>query len=168
MSRRISGRHGFPRGVVSLSDVALEGRSGSLSPKKLPACGQAVPSLLATVGSSSSLGSSFLPPAKQYLITRNVPCLRRVGAMEEEVLLATGGSETLVDADVDGDGNDPWVATSKLSGASCATTQQESLPSIDAAATPAAGGGGEGGGAGAGGELLEEQRGEMKRRMYLT
>ncbi|KAI8800921.1 autophagocytosis associated protein [Cladochytrium replicatum] len=48
----------------------------------------------------------YLPADKQYLITRNVPCLRRVKAMEytdEDV-----DAETLVKDD---DGDEEWVAT---------------------------------------------------------
>ncbi|KAL5571824.1 hypothetical protein UlMin_021421 [Ulmus minor] len=47
----------------------------------------------------------YLPPEKQYLITRNVPCLRRAASVEEEYEAA--GGEVLLDNE-DGDG---WLAT---------------------------------------------------------
>ncbi|CAI5514802.1 unnamed protein product [Closterium sp. Naga37s-1] len=189
-------RHRIHEAYKSTAEMLLSARSatafaekGVLTPDEFVAAGDNLVAKCPTwswEGADPSRRRSFLPADKQYLITRNVPCLRRVGAMggesaagrrcpphiaappflpalasprvgamEEEVLLATGGSETLVDADVDGDGNEPWVATSKLGGASSAaagagSAQQEFLPSIDAPATSATGGGGEGGGAGAG------------------
>ncbi|CAI5464933.1 unnamed protein product [Closterium sp. Yama58-4] len=155
-------RHRIHEAYKSTAELLLSARSatafaekGVLTPDEFVAAGDNLVAKCPTwswEGADPSRRRSFLPADKQYLITRNVPCLRRVGAMEEEVLLATGGSETLVDADVDGDGNEPWVATSKLGGAAgagSAEQQQDSLPSIEAAATPAALGG-EGGGAGAG------------------
>ncbi|XP_039142515.1 autophagy-related protein 3-like [Dioscorea cayenensis subsp. rotundata] len=48
---------------------------------------------------------SFLPADKQYLITRNVPCLRRAYAVEEEYEAA--GGEVLLD----NEDNDGWLAT---------------------------------------------------------
>ncbi|KAK6918629.1 Ubiquitin-like-conjugating enzyme Atg3/Atg10 [Dillenia turbinata] len=48
---------------------------------------------------------SYLPPEKQYLITRNVPCLRRAASVEEEYEAA--GGEVLLD----NDDNDGWLAT---------------------------------------------------------
>ncbi|ESW03344.1 hypothetical protein PHAVU_011G006500 [Phaseolus vulgaris] len=47
----------------------------------------------------------YLPPDKQLLITRNVPCLRRAASVEEEYEAA--GGEVLLD----GDDNDGWLAT---------------------------------------------------------
>ncbi|XP_027908682.1 autophagy-related protein 3 isoform X1 [Vigna unguiculata] len=47
----------------------------------------------------------YLPPDKQILITRNVPCLRRAASVEEEYEAA--GGEVLLD----GDDNDGWLAT---------------------------------------------------------
>ncbi|KAG1354419.1 autophagy-related protein 3 [Cocos nucifera] len=48
---------------------------------------------------------SYLPADKQYLITRNVPCLRRAISVEEEYEAA--GGEVLLD----NDDNDGWLAT---------------------------------------------------------
>lgn len=47
----------------------------------------------------------YLPPGKQYLITRNVPCLRRASAVEEDYE-ATGGEYMLDDEEDEG-----WLAT---------------------------------------------------------
>ncbi|XP_019192073.1 PREDICTED: autophagy-related protein 3 [Ipomoea nil] len=48
---------------------------------------------------------SYLPADKQYLITRNVPCLRRAASVEEEYEAA--GGEVLLD----NEDNDGWLAT---------------------------------------------------------
>ncbi|KAK7263854.1 hypothetical protein RJT34_31451 [Clitoria ternatea] len=47
----------------------------------------------------------YLPPEKQFLITRNVPCLRRAVSVEEEYEAA--GGEVLLD----NEDNDGWLAT---------------------------------------------------------
>ncbi|KAM3375995.1 autophagy-related protein 3 isoform X1 [Capsicum galapagoense] len=67
---------------------------------------------------------SYLPADKQFLITRNVPCLRRAASIEEEYEAA--GGEVLLD----NDNNDGWLAThGKPKGNNGA--EDESLPSID-------------------------------------
>lgn len=48
---------------------------------------------------------SYLPVEKQFLITRNVPCLRRAASVEEEYEAA--GGEVLLD----NEDNDGWLAT---------------------------------------------------------
>nr|XP_043615278.1 autophagy-related protein 3 [Erigeron canadensis] len=48
---------------------------------------------------------SYLPADKQFLITRNVPCLRRVASIQEEYEAA--GGEILLDDE----NNDGWLAT---------------------------------------------------------
>ncbi|PIA50309.1 hypothetical protein AQUCO_01300804v1 [Aquilegia coerulea] len=48
---------------------------------------------------------SYLPNDKQYLITRNVPCLRRAASVEEDYEAA--GGEVLID----NEDNDGWLAT---------------------------------------------------------
>ncbi|KAJ6714677.1 UBIQUITIN-LIKE-CONJUGATING ENZYME ATG3 [Salix viminalis] len=48
---------------------------------------------------------SYLPSEKQFLITRNVPCLRRAASVEEEYEAA--GGEVLID----NEDNDGWLAT---------------------------------------------------------
>ncbi|KAF8046161.1 hypothetical protein N665_3981s0003 [Sinapis alba] len=66
----------------------------------------------------------YLPSEKQFLITRNVPCLRRAASVAEEYEAA--GGEVLVD-DEDNDG---WLATHgkpKDKG-----NEDENLPSMDA------------------------------------
>eukprot|EP00192_Tetraselmis_astigmatica_P011568 CAMPEP_0117652864 /NCGR_PEP_ID=MMETSP0804-20121206/2868_1 /TAXON_ID=1074897 /ORGANISM="Tetraselmis astigmatica, Strain CCMP880" /LENGTH=349 /DNA_ID=CAMNT_0005458967 /DNA_START=158 /DNA_END=1208 /DNA_ORIENTATION=+ len=52
-------------------------------------------------GGDASCSKPFLPPDKQYLVTRNVPCFRRASAMH------VGSEETVLGEDVGGD----WVAT---------------------------------------------------------
>ncbi|CAH8277881.1 unnamed protein product [Arabidopsis lyrata] len=68
-------------------------------------------------------GDPYLPSDKQFLITRNVPCLRRAASVAEEYEAA--GGEVLVD-DEDNDG---WLATHgkpKDKG-----NEDENLPSMD-------------------------------------
>ncbi|XP_054816775.1 autophagy-related protein 3 isoform X2 [Prosopis cineraria] len=65
----------------------------------------------------------YLPPQKQFLITRNVPCLRRAASVEEEYE-AAGGEVLLDDED-----NDGWLAThGKPKGKS---DEDENLPSME-------------------------------------
>ncbi|XP_073111795.1 autophagy-related protein 3 isoform X2 [Elaeis guineensis] len=67
---------------------------------------------------------SYLPADKQYLITRNVPCLRRAISVEEEYEAA--GGEILLD----NDDNDGWLATH---GKPRETKhdEEDNLPSMD-------------------------------------
>ncbi|KAH0665675.1 hypothetical protein KY290_030472 [Solanum tuberosum] len=73
----------------------------------------------------SSKRKSYLPSDKQFLITRNVPCLRRAASIEEEYEAA--GGEVLLD----NEDNDGWLAThgkpKENNGA-----EDDNLPSIDA------------------------------------
>lgn len=67
---------------------------------------------------------SYLPADKQYLITRNVPCLRRAASVEEEYEAA--GGEVLID----NDDNDGWLAThGKPKETNSA--EEENLPSME-------------------------------------
>lgn len=66
---------------------------------------------------------SYLPPEKQYLITRNVPCLRRAASVEEEYEAA--GGEVLLD----NEDNDGWLATHGKPKES--NSDEESLPSLE-------------------------------------
>ncbi|XP_028753495.1 autophagy-related protein 3 isoform X2 [Neltuma alba] len=66
---------------------------------------------------------AYLPPEKQFLITRNVPCLRRAASVEEEYEAA--GGEVLLD----NEDNDGWLAThGKPKGKS---DEDENLPSME-------------------------------------
>ncbi|KAJ7516234.1 hypothetical protein O6H91_22G048600 [Diphasiastrum complanatum] len=70
----------------------------------------------------------YFPANKQYLITRNVPCLRRAASIEEEYE-AVGG-EVLLDDEDDGG----WLATH---GALCGNKgEEDNLPSMDTTETP--------------------------------
>lgn len=67
---------------------------------------------------------SYLPQNKQYLITRNVPCLRRAASVAEEYEAA--GGEVLID-DEDNDG---WLAThGEPKETKC--DEEENLPSME-------------------------------------
>ncbi|TPX33315.1 hypothetical protein SmJEL517_g03711 [Synchytrium microbalum] len=61
------------------------------------------------VAGEESKRREYLPPDKQYLITRNVPCLRRVKAIEYRP--EDEDREELVHDDNAEDGEDDWVAT---------------------------------------------------------
>ncbi|XP_015870009.1 autophagy-related protein 3 [Ziziphus jujuba] len=65
----------------------------------------------------------YLPPEKQYLITRNVPCLRRAASVEEEYEAA--GGEVLLD----NEDNDGWLATHGKPNDKNA--EEENLPSME-------------------------------------
>uniref|UniRef100_A0A0C9RRL6 Autophagy-related protein 3 n=1 Tax=Wollemia nobilis TaxID=56998 RepID=A0A0C9RRL6_9CONI len=65
----------------------------------------------------------YLPPSKQYLITRNVPCLRRASAVEEDYV-ATGGEYMIDDEEDDG-----WLATH--GAPKDKTNDEENVPSMD-------------------------------------
>ncbi|KAJ3689886.1 hypothetical protein LUZ61_019050 [Rhynchospora tenuis] len=66
----------------------------------------------------------YLPADKQFLITRNVPCLRRAISVEEEYEAA--GGEVLLD----NDDNEGWLATHGKPKEN--KQEEENLPSMDA------------------------------------
>lgn len=67
---------------------------------------------------------SYLPSEKQFLITRNVPCLRRAASIEEEYE-AAGGEVLLDDED-----NDGWLATHGKPNET-KSDEEENLPSME-------------------------------------
>ncbi|XP_068635151.1 autophagy-related protein 3-like [Aristolochia californica] len=68
---------------------------------------------------------SYLPADKQYLITRNVPCLRRAISVEEEYEAA--GGEVLLD----NEDNDGWLATHGKPR-EAKGDEEENLPTMEA------------------------------------
>ncbi|KMZ65550.1 Autophagy-related protein 3 [Zostera marina] len=71
----------------------------------------------------SNKRKTYLPPNKQYLITRNVPCFKRAISLEEEYEAA--GGELLLENDDD----DGWLAThGKPKENKC---DEEDIPSMD-------------------------------------
>ncbi|CAJ1934301.1 unnamed protein product [Sphenostylis stenocarpa] len=66
----------------------------------------------------------YLPLEKQFLITRNVPCLRRAASVEEEYEAA--GGEVLLD----GEDNDGWLATHGKPKEN-KSDEDENLPSME-------------------------------------
>ncbi|WOL10203.1 autophagy-related protein [Canna indica] len=70
---------------------------------------------------------SYLPADKQYLITRNVPCLRRASSVEEEYDAA--GGEFLL-ANEEDDDDDGWLATHGLPKGT-KSSDEEGLPSME-------------------------------------
>ncbi|KAF8008649.1 hypothetical protein BT93_K2345 [Corymbia citriodora subsp. variegata] len=67
---------------------------------------------------------SYLPAEKQFLITRNVPCLRRAASVEEEYEAA--GGEVLLD----NEDNDGWLATHGKPRETKGD-EEDNLPSMD-------------------------------------
>lgn len=67
---------------------------------------------------------SYLPNEKQYLITRNVPCLRRAASVEEEYEAA--GGEVFIESD----DNDGWLATHGKPKEN-KTEEDDNVPSIE-------------------------------------
>ncbi|KAL2550112.1 Autophagy-related protein 3 [Forsythia ovata] len=67
---------------------------------------------------------SYLPQDKQFLITRNVPCLRRAASVEEEYEAA--GGEVLLD----NEDNDGWLATHGKPKET-KSDEDENLPSME-------------------------------------
>uniref|UniRef100_A0A2P2LY86 Autophagy-related protein 3 n=1 Tax=Rhizophora mucronata TaxID=61149 RepID=A0A2P2LY86_RHIMU len=67
----------------------------------------------------------YLPQYKQFLITRNVPCLRRAASVEEEYEAA--GGEVLLD----NEDNDGWLATHGKPKEN-KNDEDENLPSMEA------------------------------------
>ncbi|KQJ97797.1 autophagy-related protein 3 [Brachypodium distachyon] len=66
----------------------------------------------------------YLPPDKQFLVTRNVPCLRRAVSLEEEY--DAEGAEVVLDDDEDGEG---WLATHGVQASKA--KEEEDIPSMD-------------------------------------
>uniref|UniRef100_A0A0E0FHX8 Autophagy-related protein 3 n=2 Tax=Oryza nivara TaxID=4536 RepID=A0A0E0FHX8_ORYNI len=66
----------------------------------------------------------YLPPDKQFLVTRNVPCLRRAVSLEEEYDAA--GAEVVLGDDEDGEG---WLATHGVQASK--QEEEEDIPSMD-------------------------------------
>ncbi|CAA7399732.1 unnamed protein product [Spirodela intermedia] len=69
----------------------------------------------------------YLPPDKQFLVTRNVPCLRRAISVEEEYEAA--GGEVLLDNDE----NDGWLATHGKPKET-QPNEEETIPSMESLA----------------------------------
>uniref|UniRef100_A0ACD5TIF1 Uncharacterized protein n=1 Tax=Avena sativa TaxID=4498 RepID=A0ACD5TIF1_AVESA len=66
----------------------------------------------------------YFPADKQFLVTRNVPCLRRVVSVEEEYDAAR--AEVVLDDDEGGEG---WLATHGVEASN--TKEEEDIPSMD-------------------------------------
>ena len=78
--------------------------SGVITPEEFIACGDFLVYKFPTWSWASGIPGKrkdYLPENKQYLVTRNVPCLKRVKAMEY-----TGAEEDLIQ-----EGDEDWVAT---------------------------------------------------------
>uniref|UniRef100_A0A0E0R2G1 Uncharacterized protein n=1 Tax=Oryza rufipogon TaxID=4529 RepID=A0A0E0R2G1_ORYRU len=66
----------------------------------------------------------YLPPDKQFLVTRNLPCVRRAVSLEEEYDAA--GAEVVLGDDEDGEG---WLATHGVQASK--PEEEEDIPSMD-------------------------------------
>eukprot|EP00242_Pyramimonas_sp_CCMP2087_P001188 CAMPEP_0198232184 /NCGR_PEP_ID=MMETSP1445-20131203/115594_1 /TAXON_ID=36898 /ORGANISM="Pyramimonas sp., Strain CCMP2087" /LENGTH=292 /DNA_ID=CAMNT_0043912839 /DNA_START=191 /DNA_END=1069 /DNA_ORIENTATION=+ len=102
---------------------------GVLTPEEFVLAGDTLVSTCPTwswQGGEIAKRKPYLPPDKQYLVTRNVPSLQRASAIE-----MYGDAETIVEG-ADGD-EESWVATQ---GATLATdgkggAMEEDIPSMD-------------------------------------
>ncbi|URD79130.1 Autophagy-related protein 3 [Musa troglodytarum] len=103
------------KGVLSISEFILAGDN------LVAKC----PTWSWEVGEPSKR-KSYLPADKQYLITRNVPCLRRASSMEEEYDII--GEETLFDTndeDISG-----WIVTHRTPR-EIKHYKEEAIPSME-------------------------------------
>ncbi|PNW86945.1 hypothetical protein CHLRE_02g102350v5 [Chlamydomonas reinhardtii] len=82
---------------------------------------------------------TYFPPNKQFLVTRNVPCLKRATELE--------GYNPNSEFDVGGgEGEDAWVATHSNPAAASGSAGKGEVPSIDGAGAGGSGGAGAAGG----------------------
>eukprot|EP00271_Cylindrocystis_brebissonii_P018922 TRINITY_DN5523_c3_g1_i1.p1 TRINITY_DN5523_c3_g1~~TRINITY_DN5523_c3_g1_i1.p1 ORF type:complete len:317 (+),score=54.90 TRINITY_DN5523_c3_g1_i1:286-1236(+) len=98
---------------------------GVLTPEEFVAAGDNLVEKCATwswEAGDPKRSKSFLPAQKQFLMTRNVPCLKRAGALEEEYV--TSGGDQAVD-DVD----EGWTATH--GHPTVGRSSEAGLPSMD-------------------------------------
>ena len=142
------GRAESPRGSPSpdASDRRRGGRPPQvLTPEEFLAAGDQLVRACPTwqwEGGEPAKRRSFLPEDKQYLVTRNVPCLKRAAAFE-------GMEDAAPDVDLDGD---EWVATAEAPNGgkdedavdmSLAAGPERKGAAAGAAPAPGGGGGGE-------------------------
>ena len=80
----------------------------------------------------------YLPPDKQFLITRNVPCLRRAAAVEQY------GEQGEREVEAEGGEGEGWMTADMVSPPAGSTSTNadgfEEIPSIDGAAVATSGG----------------------------
>lgn len=152
----MSGLRGFLHSTYkSAAERVLPARShsafktkGVLTPEEFVAAGDYLVHTCPTwswEAGDAKKARSFLPHNKQFLITRNVPCLRRAAAVEEY----GEREEQEVEADEEGDG---WLTanqsrTGRADPGATTTNDDgfEEIPSIDEEAAGAEGGSGGGG-----------------------
>lgn len=135
--------HGIYKGaaeyVLPVRSVSAFKEKGVLTPEEFVEAGD---TLVATCPTWSWQAGEiakqrpFLPPDKQYLITRNVPCLKRASAVEDY----GGAVEKILSGEGDG-AEDEWLATENVadeSGETSRTEGADDIPSMDAPAEKAA------------------------------
>uniref|UniRef100_A0A453ES05 Uncharacterized protein n=2 Tax=Aegilops tauschii subsp. strangulata TaxID=200361 RepID=A0A453ES05_AEGTS len=118
-------RSAFPRLLRSSRRAFLE--KGVLSVPEFILAGDKLVSKCPTwswEAGDPSKRKPYLPSDKQFLATRNVPCLRRAVVVEEEYDVA--GAEVVLDDDEDGEG---WLATHGLQPSE--SKEEEDIPSMD-------------------------------------
>mmetsp|Transcript_20828 Transcript_20828/g.25224 ORF Transcript_20828/g.25224 Transcript_20828/m.25224 type:complete len:173 (+) Transcript_20828:260-778(+) len=106
-NRVIQTGHSFGEYITpTLKESAFE-EKGVLTPEEFVAAGDQLIRTSPTwqwAAGDAKRNRPYLPADKQYLVTRNVPCLRRVRALESD----TGGEEEVEGVEGDGEG---WLAT---------------------------------------------------------
>ena len=124
-------------------------KTGEITPEEFLAAGDYLvhkfPSWAWSSADSASKQVSYLPPEKQYLVTKHVPCNRRVnsddfvGGEEKLIYLAAGGGEVEGDVWVStggGGGEDGDIARERVRPAAAQTEDEdeedEEIPDMDA------------------------------------
>lgn len=118
--------------VIPVRSTSAFKEKGVLTPEEFVLAGDTLVSTCPTwswQGGEAAKRKPYLPPDKQYLVTRNVPCLKRAAAVE-------GYYAGLDEDELEGeDGEEGWLATqrdeSSAGGASAATVEAEQIPSMD-------------------------------------
>ncbi|XP_024545006.1 autophagy-related protein 3 isoform X2 [Selaginella moellendorffii] len=125
------GMKSFVERITSPRTVSAFVEKGVLTPAEFVQAGDNLVAKCPTWSWESgdpSKQKGHLPKDKQFLITRNVPCLRRAAAFEEEY--AAAGGEVLLDGE-DGEG---WLATHGAPGGPL-KDDDDTVPSMDMADT---------------------------------
>ena len=115
---------GVAEAVMTTRTVSAFAEKGVVTPEEFVIAGDFLVSACPTwswAAGEPKMAKTYLPLDKQYLITRNVPCMKRAAAMEEYA-----GKEQHLDGEDDG-----WVAAGEArAGAGSNAANADDLPDI--------------------------------------